>query len=75
MVPEAPTPEVVPTDLEKVQAIRRFRSLELIGDLKVTQRDAYLQAKGWARQLGINWVFSPADFDPEAVLSHIRRMG
>lgn len=75
MLPDRKEGRVAPTDLDKVRTIRRFRSLELIGDLTVSQRDEYLQAKGWARQLGIDWVFDPEDFDPEAVLSHIRRIG
>lgn len=64
-----------PSDLDKVRSIGHYRQLELIGEIGDWNRAAYDQAKEWAGQLGINWVFDPQGFNPEAVLSQIRRMG
>ena len=64
-----------PSDLDKVRSIGHYRQLELIGEIGDWNRDARDQAKEWARQFGINWVFDPREFDPETVLSQIKRRG
>ncbi len=65
----------MPSMLEKVQAIKRYRQIELIGEIGDWNREELQQAKQWARELGINWVFDPNRFNPQAVASRIQRIG
>jgi len=75
MLPDRLRPRPEPSDLEKVKAIRDYRRIELIGEIGDWNRADRDQAKKWAREFGINWVFDPDGFDPRAVLSQIKRSG
>ena len=75
MSPDQLRPRPEPSDLEKVKAIGRYRALELIGEIGEWNEADRDQAKEWASEFGINWVFDPNGFNPQAVLSQIQRGG
>ncbi len=63
------------TLLQKVQAIKRFRGLELIGEIGPWNKEEQQETKKWARELGINWVFNPSTFNPRAVALRVQGIG
>lgn len=58
-----------PSTLGKLRYIKKARQHELWGEYNIVDIP---QAKTWARELGINFVFNPDEFDPETVLLSVR---